>query len=394
MIDLDLTADEYKAFVKALANTHTIRVDVAVLTLDGDEISRISPIVLDGQVDVDADADVTRSLTITMLDRNHALHLDSDSPDDGALYADRMIQVIYSVLVTGVGRVDVPIFTGPIVSLERDGDELHITAHGKEELGMGWIWQPITIQQGARKTDAIRTVLSARTGETNFDIPDITSRLPHALSLGRAAAAFPRMRKLGHSMNRQLFYNGAGVCRLRITPRRPVFTFKADTAQANVTSRIRVTHDFAEVKNAIWFKGGVPKGQKKPIEVFLAAPPDHPLSPLKLGRNDEDGRKVGRYLVEEHNNDAVRSLTEAKKRAESLLADLLVEVIGVQFTAVPVPHLDPLDVIRVTGRDFSANVRVRQFSLPLAGGDMSVGYIERVSRPARRRIRRRPRKVA
>ena len=392
MIDLPtLNAAQVKTLIQALSDPHSIRVDLAILTLDEDELSRLTPQILSGQVNVDADADVTRSMSVTLLDRNHALHLDSDSPADGALYADRMIQAIYSVLVPGISeRVDIEIFTGPIVDLERDGDQINITAHGKEELGMGWIWQPITIAQGARKTDAIRTVMSARTGETNFDIPDIASRLPQALSLGRAAAAFPRMKKLGQSMDRQLYYNGAGALRLRIVPRRPVFTFKADhPTQSNITSRISVNHDFAEVKNAIWFKGGVPKGQKKPIEVFLAAPPEHPLSPLRLGRTDEDGRKVGRYLVEEHNNDAVRSLTEAKKRTESLLDDLLVEVLGVNFTSVPIAFLDPLDVVRVTSRDFSANVRLRQFALPLAGGHMTVGYIERVGRPNRRRIRRR-----
>jgi len=389
VIDLGLTPADYKSFVQALADPHAIRLDVAVLTLDEDEISRISPDILTWQVDVDADADVDRALTITVLDPNHSLHLDSDSPDDGALYADRMFQLIYSVLVPGLSeRVDVEVFTGPIVDLERDGSQLNLTAHGKEELGMGWIWRPITIKKGARKSDAIRTILAERTGEQNFDIPDVTVKLPKGLSLGRAAAAWPRSRKLAQSMNRQLYYNGAGTCRLRIRPRRPLFTFRADSpARSNITSSVTVTHDFTEVKNAVWFRGGKPNGQKKPVEFFAVAPKGHPLSPQRLGRTDADGRKVGRYLVAEHSNEHVRSKAEAKRRANALLDDLLLEVVGVSFTAVPVPHLDPLDVVRVETRDFSANVRLRQFSIGSEG--MTVGYIERVSRPNRRAIRRR-----
>ena len=403
MIDLGLTPAGYAAFLQALRSPHSVRVDVAVLTLDEDELSRITPHILDGQVDVDADGDVTtRSLTMTVVDRNHGLHLDSDSPDDGALYADRIIQVIYSVLVPELDdRVDVPVFTGPIVDIERDGAQLQITAHGKEELATGWIWRPITIKKGALKSDAIRTILKERAGERNFDIPDVMNKagkpitIPKALSLGRASSAWPRVLRMAQSMNRHLYYNGAGTCRLRIRPRRPVFTFWADDAtRSTITSTVTVTHDFAEVKNAVWFRGGKPKGQKKPVEHFAVAPKGHPLSPQRLGRTNADGDRVGRYLVAEQSNEHVRSKAEAKRRAEALLDDLLLEVVGVSFTAVPIPHLDPLDVVRVATRDFSANVRIRQFSLPLAGGDMTVGYIERVSRPAKGRIRRRPNRRA
>ena len=403
MIDLDLTPADYKSFVRALADPHSVRIDVAVLTLDEDELSRITPHILDGQVDVDADGDeATRSLSVTLLDPNHTLHLDSDSPDDGALYADRMIQVIYSVLVPGLSeRVDVPVFTGPIVDLERDGTQVAITAQGKEVLGAGWIWRPITIKKGALKSDAIRTVLKERTGERNFDIPDVTNSagkpitLPKPLSLGRAAAAWPRVSKIAQSLNRHLYYNGAGTCRLRVRPRRPVFTFRADDlTHSTITSAVKVTHDFSVVKNAVWFRGGKPKGQKKPVEFFAVAPKGHPLSPQRLGRTNADGDKVGRYLVAEYSNEHVRSKAEAKRRGNALLDDLLLEVVGASFTAVPIPHLDPLDVVRVSTRDFSANVRIRQFSLPLAGGEMTVGYIERVSKAQVGAIRRRPNRRA
>jgi hypothetical protein len=390
--DVGLTGADYRAFLDALADPHSISIDVAVLTLDGDELSRISPEIIDGQVDVDAEADVTRVLTATLLDRTHSLQIDSESPDDGALYADRMLQVVYSVLVPALNdRVDVEVFTGPIVAFERTGAQVQVTAHGKEELALGWIWRPLNVKKGARKTDAIRKIMGAGAGETRFDIPDLATRIPKGISLGRSAQPWPRCRAIARSLNRQLFYDGSGVCRLRIRPRRPVATFRSgDPRRANITSPVTVSHDFTEIKNTVWFRGGKPKGHKKAVEYAAVAPKKHPLSPIRLGRTNSDGDNVPRYLVHEASNDHVRSKAEAKKRAQALLDDMLLEVLGVQFTAVPFPHLDPLDVVRVETDDFAANIRVRQFSLPLAlseGTGMTVGYIDRVSRPAKHRIR-------
>jgi hypothetical protein len=384
-----LSAANYPAFVKALADPHSIRIDVAILTLNEDELSRLSPVILDGQVNVDADAPVTRSLTCTFLDPSHSLQLDSDSPDDGAVYADRMVRVTYSVYVPPLGdRVDVDVFTGPIVKFKRSGDQVELEAQGKEALALGWIWRPLTIKKGARKVDAIRTILEDRAGERRFDLPEIATAIPNPISLGRAASAWPRCQKIAHSMNRQLFYDGSGICRLRVRPRRPLFTFRAGhpTRPNTILTPVEVDHDFTVIRNAIWFKGGKPKGQKKAIEVFVAAPKGHPLSPIRLGRTNRDGKLSPRYLVEERTNEHIRSRVEARTRANALLDDLLLEVLGVTFSSVPVPHLDPLDVIRVQTDDFAANVRLRQFSLPLAAsGQMTVGYIERVSKPHRGR---------
>lgn len=383
-----LASADYPAFVQALRDPHSVRVEVAILSLDEDELSRLTPVILDGQVNVDADAEVTRSLTVTFLDPSHSLQLDSDSPDDGAVYADRLVRVTYSVLVPSLSdRVDVDVFTGPIVKFQRSGDQVILEAHGKEALALGWIWRPLTIKAKARKVDAIRSILQDRAGERHFDFPEIATRIPTAISLGRAAAAWPRAKQIAGSMNRHLYYDGSGVCRLRDRPTRPVFTFRAgDPAKSNVVGAVEIDHDFTTIRNAIWFKGGKPKGQKKAIEVFVTAPKGHPLSPQRLGRTNSDGVLSPRYLVAERTNQHIRSTAEARARADSMLDSLLVEVLGVTFDALPVPHLDPLDVIRIQTDDFAANVRVRQFSLPLgAGGVMTVGYIARVERPIRRR---------
>lgn len=392
MQPLGISTASYREFLEALASPHSIRVDVAVLNLDEDEVARITPVVLDGQVDVDADAQVTRSCSITFLDPNHALHLDSESPDDGALYADRMLRVTYSVLVSSISdRVDVDVFTGPIVAFERAGDEVRVEALGKESLALGYMWRPLTIKRGARKVDAIRSILEDRYGETKFDLPSLAARIPKRVSLGRSAAGWLRAKRIAQSMNRQLFYDGSGVCRMRQRPRRPIFTFLAGRAVgSNITSQVTISHDFTDLANAVHMRGGKPKGQKKAVEAWVVAQRSHPLSPTRLGRENAAGKLSPRYLVREESNDNIRSKAEATRRAQAILDDALLEIVGVQFTCLPIPHLDPLDVVRVVTDDFTANVRVRRFSLPLGpGGEMTFGYNARVQRPDRGAIRRR-----
>jgi hypothetical protein len=60
---------------------------------------------------------------------------------------------------------------------------------------------------------------------------------------------------------------------------------------------------------------------------------------------------------------------------------------GTTLNTVPVPHLDELDMIRVDTVEHVGNDRLRQWSFPLTGGDMSVGYNDLVTVP-RRRVRR------
>ena len=85
MQSLALTAEERRAFEEALRSTYVRRITVSVTDLDGNVLSALTPVLLDGQVVVDADAEVTRSATLSFLDPSHSLSFDTDSPDDGAL---------------------------------------------------------------------------------------------------------------------------------------------------------------------------------------------------------------------------------------------------------------------------------------------------------------------
>jgi len=385
VIPLGLTSAELQAFHRALAASHTVKVSVAVLDMNGDAITSITPQVIDGQVNVDADAEITRSATVTFLDPHHALHFDSNAPSDGAIYADRMIRIFYSVLVDELGkRVSVPVFTGPLVKFDRSGDTVTIEAQGKELFGMSEMYRPLTLKKGMNTVEAIRTVLRTRMGEQRLALPAGTrAKLPKTVSYDRLAFAWQKAKSLAASIDRHLYYDGAGTCRLRRPSGTPVFTFLADAEHANITSDVQVSNSMDSVKNLIWVKGGKPKGAKKAVGAVAAAPASHPLSPQRIGQNG-----VPRYLVEVIQNDNIRSTAAARALAKRTLNSRLSTVSGVTFNSVPIPHLDPLDLVRVQTGDFSANVRIRSWSLPLStSGDMSVGYLRRVAKPNRNRIR-------
>lgn len=262
MLLLDYNRQQRNIFERTLRGTYELRVRVRLLTLDEDDVSDLTERLIDGQVNIDTTADSDRSLSMSLSDPHNVLNLDSDSPDDGALYLDRMIRVNYLVWVDGLDEwASVPVFTGPIVSMGRNGDQIDVTCLGKEYLAQGATWHPLTIKKGHNTVDAIRTILRERAGETRFDFPDLKHRLTRPVSLGRMEQPWRKAQRLADVLDRQLYYDGAGVCRLRRRPKHAVFSFK-DGDDGTVLSDAQVTYDLADVRNVVWLKGGKPKGSQ------------------------------------------------------------------------------------------------------------------------------------
>lgn len=377
---MGLTATEFAAYLDTLRSSHTKSIRVTVLDLDGDVRASITPRVLDGQVVVDTGGDVTRKLTMSFLDPRHTLNFDSDSPDDGALFADRMLQVEYTVYVPALDRhVSCPVFTGVITSLQRNGGVVDVEAEGKERLALGAAWRPYTVKKGTKKVEAIRSILDERAGETLFALPTLATRLPKTVSLGRMAQPWKIARRIASSMDRQLFYRGNGVCMLRRYPGTPLHTFKVGT---DVLGDVAVSYSMGDFVNVVEVIGGKPKGAKKRVRGIAVAPTSHPLSPARLGRNG-----VPRRLVLRVENDHIRSHAEANRKAKRILEDRLRQTVEVTFDALPMPHLEEGDLVRVQTPDSVVAFRLRQFSIPLTtDGDpvMSVGYLKRTRRYMKR----------
>lgn len=373
MIPLGLSSASLRALNAALATHHEIRVRVSILTLSGAYSADLSSALLDGQVNVDSSADVTRSASLTLLDPNRSLSIDSNSPSDSALFMDRLVRINYGVVVSGAW-VDVPVFTGPITKLSRTGDTLSVEASGMESLAQTPAWHPLNLRKGTRKTDAIRLILSERAGETTFAIPTMGSRLPKPLSLGPQDIPWKVARSIATGLGCQLFYDGHGTCRLRQWPGTSVYTVQP----AAMMSPLQLAYSPATA-NAVQVIGATPKGAKAPITYSTVAPASHPLSPQALGRNG-----VPRYLPAFVQDDTIRSVAEAKVVADHQLSQGLLEAVTASLDVLPLPHLEPGDVVTAYTDEGHVTFRLSSFSLPLTtGGSMSVGYLRNVS-PKRR----------
>lgn len=380
MIPLGLKVDELKLFEKTLRSTHEFRVRIGVLNLSGAEISDVTDRLLDGQVNFDSTGEATRQLSLTLDDPGRKLSLDSSSPDDGALYADRMIRVEYDVYTPSLGRwVEVPLFTGPITAMNRNGSQVELTCLGKEHLAGGQAWRPLNIGPGTNVVTAIKTILRERAGETLFAFPTSRARVPKpGVSLGAMSSPWAAAVGLAKSIGCQLYYDGAGVCRLRGNPRTSVFTFNGDS----VLTDPAVTYDLSSIINTVLVKGKKAAKAKQAVTATAIADRSHPMSPYAIGRNGEP-----RHYVELVENDKIRSNAQARAIANSTLRDRLLEGVTCDFDALPQPHLEPLDIVRLNVPGAAVTFVLHRASIPLVhSGVMSVGTNRRVT-PNRSRIR-------
>lgn len=373
-----------QAFEQQIRTTHKLRTSITVTDLNGKHATDISARLLDGQVNIDTTAETSRQLSLTFDDPTHSLALDSSSPSDGALFTDRMVSIELGVFVESIASwVDVPVFVGPMVTMQRDGGQVQVSCLGKEHLASAMMWRPMTLKRGMHLDDAIKTILRERAGETRFSIPSTKRKLPDKLSMGRTSIPWVEARKLANVCGWQLYYDGAGVCRARQEPRTSLFTFDSSL----VLSDPSVSYDLANVRNAVWVKGRKKKrkGQKGTppmISVTAVAGSSHALSPWSLGRSG-----APRYLVELIEEDGIRSRADAARLARTTLNRLLVEFVSASFDSLPVPHLDPLDVVTLKTSDISVRFSLKQASIPLThSGSMSVGTLKNV-RPSRKAIR-------
>lgn len=388
MILLGLSQRELNKLFDLLVTHHRIAVNVQLLTLEHKYVGDITKRLLGGQVTIDADAsEASRSCSLELLDPHHQLSLDADAPEDGSLYATRMVKVIYSVIsVDRKDRFDIPIFCGPLSKVNRNGPILQVEAQGKEVLSMSSVWKSRDFKKGMKKTEVIQVLMEELGGEKKMDFAKSNARIPRRMGISRDKTSWDLAQSIARSMNMHLFYDGRGVCRLRPMPTKPIYTFSRRGA---LLSPPQAGYDMMEAVNAVQVIGGKPKGSKKKITYRMVAPKSHALSPWKLGRWG-----TPRYLPEVIEDSSIRSKTEARKIAISTLRARLVQSVEVTFDSLPIPLIEEMDICRVTADDFSGTFRMSKMTIPLtANGTSSIGYLRKTA-PGRvtTKKKRRPKK--
>lgn len=373
MINLGLSAREQIAFEAALAEGHRIDIQIAITDLDHNHISDVSDRLVDGQVNVDQMAETSRSCTLSLLDPDHGVGFDSDDPTDGQWFLDRMVKVEYGVEVKSLDRwVYVPVFHGPIVAVSRDAHTVEVEAYGKDHLARTAIWKPISYSHGTR-VNVIRGILRS-VGESKFDFPRWRARIASPVSLGRKSIPWRQARLLAISMRSQVFYDGRGFCRLRKHSMNNLFVYR-DGDGGTVLTQPQAAVDGDAVVNTVHVIGGVPKGAKTPVEAYAYIPKSHPRSPTRL-------RRGGRYdyrpeIIED---DTIRTKKEAEEAAERRIREILVDEMEITFDALPVPHLEPGDLVRLQAGGINTPFRLRKYTIPLShSGVSTIGYLRRVA---------------
>lgn len=399
MLALGLSAADYAQYMTTLASSHEIKVTVQILRPTHAVVSTISHMLIDGQVDCEASegdkADVANSRTaiLRFLDPNRTLAFEAGSPNDGAVFFDRMLRIIYSVYTgraANGGWVDVPVFTGPIMNFEREGNEVVVEARGKEEYGLGQIFKTAKYARGTYKVAVIRALL-AITGETSSNMRSIPAtggeRNPKNVTLTGEQKVWPFVFALGKGMLRngkiqRIFYNAQGQAVLRPINQAPVFRIAAKPGGL-LLSDPKIAYSMTDLKNVVKVVGrktatsttGTP-----PIVSYAAiAPATHPLSPNKLGRNGNP-----RYYLLLLDKPDVIGYTAAKTLAKSQLAYWLNQQVQATWECLPIPHAEPWDTVDLVTARGVLTAPLRRFTLPLvAGPPMTVGSTRPVRAPRR-----------
>lgn len=382
MISLGLSSADLALYQRSLIEGYNLKVTVQILDLNHRYIADVSSLLIDGQVNHSFTEAVSYSATLTLLDPDNLVGFDTFSPSDNALYADRMIKIVYSVYSDLLPRwVDCPIFTGGVTKVTRDDAILSVECQGKEALwsAPAVAWAAKTYPKGMLLTAAIRDVMARYTGETRFDFPNWADKLARNYSVTQETVPWDFALSLqGSRWVRQLFYDGRGVLRMRVPPSVPAFTF----TESHITTVPKLDYDHAAVKNLAYVKGATPDG-KPQIRSWRYLSGTSASGNVTLGRNG-----VHRFLAEVVEDDLVTTQAQADDRAQSVLDSISVTSVGFDFDSFPIPHLEPGDVFALSTRDASINLRAMENSIPLkAGVAQTNGTLRRLS-ANRARLRR------
>lgn len=378
MIDLGLSPAGLRALLATLASPHQIDVSVSILDMDHRPVGKLAGRITGGQVNIDSQAEVTRQLQLTFVDEDKTVRVDTQ---DGRPEMRRMVQVVYRVKVIEVIEdwVSIPIFTGPITNVDRDGELVTLEARGKEHLCLSPVWRSRTYPQGSNRIALTRTILADLTGETRFSFPKgWTHRTSKIVALTKAEPAWAQCKIITNGIRAQLFYDGRGTARIRRRPVRTTFTFK-DGDGGMLLSSPKVAESSEDLVNLVRVVGAVPTGKKNPLVAEEPLPRSHPHSPGAMARNG-----VANYFPEEIEDDALRTQAEVDATAKRRVQEIQLDEQMVTFDCLPMPLLEEGDPFVVDAKDAKVTARMSQMTIPLThDGRSNIGYIAPASRRKR-----------
>lgn len=398
MLSLGLSRAQYREYRETLTQSHMIMVTCLVLSPEHRVLRTIKQSLVAGQVDVttpqlDGDSvEISRTASLRFFDPNQQLSLDDSTPVDNAFYLNRMIRVIYSVRCS-FGWVDVPVFTGPVVKVDRDGEEVTVECQGKEIWALG-----SAVRTGVLKgnRDDVTKRILFRAGESSryMQIPGGGGKA--TATIGRQTKLWLKAWKAQAAAGRVLFYDGRGVAKARAKPSKTALTLRGGNGGLLLEApQVSYSVDSSLI-NYCRVVGRKPsKGKKTRPAAMAVAPSWHPLSPYRLGRNGEPLYLTGdgRGFIE---NTDIKTVASCQRVARRTIEDSLLQHVEVTCETFPIPDLEPWDILQLATSEVSVRFRVTAFTLPLVqegdGESMSIGATKSTYRFAFTTRRAKPRK--
>ena len=398
MIDLGLRPEERRALLRTLRDSHQRRITVTMRNRneDAQEAIRVSSRLVAGEVMGDVSQDVTRSLSLGLVDPEGKLRFEGRSPAHGAVFADRFVSVEYGVFVPDeIGDwVDVPVFWGPVTDFSRNGHLVTIEAQGKERLMLAphYATEGYTLPKGLRVDEAIRRV-ARKTGERRFNLPRIDRKLSNPRTVSARAEPWKvinggeedaRGRKIAGIVerapgNRFAFYDGAGRLTVRRRNQNPAITIRDSR---DLVEAPDIQYDNLDAINTVVVRGREPDGKgKKRARAKVTLPDGHPISPVSLRRNGEN-----RHMTEFVDTE-LRTDLECANRARQILRRRSAQGVDAELRVVPNPLLEELDVIRLATDEYDFEFPLRHWVLPLTDGPMTLATRRRTDRRLKARKR-------
>lgn len=375
------SATEKAAYEAQLVTNHWMRTRAMILDLDHNPVQDITKYIQDGQTNIDATQQISRTATNDLYDPTRVIGLDTANAGEGSVSPKYLLQKFHGVFVESLNRwIDIPIFTGLIDAPTRDGDLLKISASGKEVLALDKAWTVLTVKKGTKKTDAIRQILAAA-GESKFRISSSTSTLGADVSVTRDDTFWDIAKGIADGLGWNMFYDAMGTLVLRPKSTTVVWNFSTGNG-GSIRSDWQTGFSTEGIYNIVLATGGTPSGKKDPITAYAIAPSSSALNPTNLGRNG-----VKRYLRYDIAKDTLTKQADVQALADKTLPQVLLDSVSISFESMPVPHLEELDAIKVT--DNATGISTSATQRTWAIGDNSAatqpnGFLKRVSRSTRK----------
>lgn len=373
-------------------------------------LSRPASKILSGQVDIDANASVTRSATVTFVDEKGKLRFEAHSPAHGAVFVDRFISIVYEVWLPKYQEwAKIPLFWGPISGYSRNGAEVTVEAMGKERLLQAphTVFKGYTLKKGTSIHDCIKNI-ARRQGETRFRIPRLKSKLTRPRGVHRGAvpwkliaggkhvSGFTVTKRRGGAKhdkhdkhkkdverkespglirgvpgNYDAIYNGRGELEAQKLNHKVQHKFKW---ARDLATRPNLDYDDENFINYVIVYGSAPKGKKQRPEGHACLPVSNPLSPHRLGRNGKPRR-----MILEVKADHLKTEAQCAKHAKKVLKHHAQEGVDISFDVLPFPMLEENDWIEVETQEYKFKFQVKTITIPLISDQlMSVGYHKKV----------------